>query len=144
MLFIGLFALVSLYGDVYCIRLKTDPIHKEDYRGMIEYVFRNAGPHDLIYGLEDQVSYYKKNLHFEPRAVLHPASQKLNRQYASAFDKIWVLYSGNMHERVNDEDFKTWGKTFSNLGFITETKGMKFGGDEALTMVYIFSHPKRN
>ncbi|MBI3316063.1 MAG: hypothetical protein HYZ87_03725 [Candidatus Omnitrophica bacterium] len=129
---------VSLEGSQYAISAVTDPAHKEDYRGLVSYVYANAAASDAICGLEQQASYYRKRLGLQTPADYFARIDDLAAAGPSAYRVVWLMDGANMHPEVTRQAYRQIIEIMKKLGFEPAAEPRKFGGEEALTVLYKF------
>ena len=137
-LVVGVLTFVSVVGSVNAILIKTDAIHKEDFKSLIRFAFEKAGEKDAVCGLKDQVKYYRMRLHLSPKAVYFPGFQSLHSENTGGFQRIWVVDSVNMHPQVFERSTGQLYQYMEALGFVPLEKPSRFGGEEGLTVLYVF------
>ena len=132
------FAGVSLVGSLESIRIQTDPIHKEDFRGIVVYALSSAASGDALCGMAAQVQYYSRQLNLKPKAAYFPTIDGLSGDSARSFERIWVLDGANMHPEVMNSIRRELDKRMAALGFGLQGQPTHFGGDDSLTVLYIY------
>jgi len=134
----ALFGVVSIFGSAEAIRVKTDPIHKEDHKGQIEYAVRNAGQKDAIVGSNFRLDYYRTRSAALSSAPRLYSFEELSRGGAGQFEKIWYLDVTNMHPSEAERIYKKVSGKMAGLGFGPDREPIRIGGAEALTVIYVF------
>lgn len=131
-----------LYTDYNFIKMKTDPIHREDYPTMIRYTFEKAGPEDAICGFllgPETVPYYEHRLKLRRRAAYFNNCDQLSRDpSATKFNKIWLMGYMDMDEKTNVRNMAYFQQHFGKAGFISMRRVENFGGEDGLNSVYVF------
>ncbi len=128
----------ALIGSFQTIFSRTDPIHKEDYRGLIATVFQKTTGKDAICGLSRQVFYYRDKLGPLPPVVFVPEVKDLSIETTRGVRRIWVMDIVNMHPGVSRKIFEEKKIIMAGLGFHAVGDPDKFGGEESLLAVYLF------
>ncbi len=128
----------AIFGSLNTISLKTDPAHKEDYRGLITYVFSKTDNGDVVCGLSGQVRYYRKRLGFRDRAVVVSELGDLDPVVTRSAKRIWVLDQLNMHDAVWQRNYEHIKALLTLLGFTPAQAPYRYGGDEGLVVLYLF------
>ena len=80
------FVMLSLYFTFKTIAMPWDPIHREDYRAVIDYTFKVPNENDAVCGLDRQVEYYgpkEKKTHYYRTVRLIP--------FYEGYTRIFVL-----------------------------------------------------
>lgn len=128
----------AVIGSAHTLLLKTDAVHKEDYKELISYVFLRAKREDVVCGLSPQVRYYRKQLGFEGRAIVVPELGDLSPVITRSAKRVWVLDQLNMHEEVWRRNYEQIKIRLASLGFFPAQAPYRFGGDEGLVVLYLF------
>lgn len=128
----------AVFGSLHAISLKTDPAHKEDYRGLITYVFSKAGEGDVVCGLSGQVRYYGKQLVSKSRAIVAPELADLSPEVTRSARRVWVLDQLNMHDHVWRRNYEQIKVLLERLGFVPAQEPYRYGGEEGLIVLYLF------
>jgi len=135
-------AVSYLYTDYNFIKMKTDPVHREDYPALIRYTFENAGADDVICGFllgPQVVPYYEPRLKVHRSAVNVYSCFELSEDVSLAkFTKIWLMGYMDMDEKTNRRNLAYFERHFGNAGFISMKHVKRFGGENGLTSVYVF------
>ena len=131
-----------LYTDYTFIKMKTDPVHREDYPAMIQYTFKKAGPDDIICGFllsSEVVPYYERrfNLH-RPTIYINSCSQLPEGLSLTKFNKIWLMGYMDMDEKTNAKNMAHFQDRFKQAGFSSMSHAQRFGGENGLNSVYVF------
>jgi uncharacterized membrane protein len=138
---VGLLALLlstALVGSALSIASPSDPIHKEDYRGLVAYVFREAGEADLICGLSQQVRYYKEKARPSAKARITAEIPDLDAAALAGVKRIWLLDIVNMHDDVTERICSEKRALVEPLGFRAKGTCVRYGGPESLLAYTVF------
>ena len=128
----------AIAGSLNNVFLKTDPVHKEDYRGLITAVFSQANEGDVVCGLSVQVRYYRGRLGFEDSAVVVPELGDLSPEVTRSARRVWVLDQLNMHDEVWQRNYEQIKILLAALGFTPAQEPYRYGGPEGLVVLYLF------
>ena len=138
-LIIGSFLICSLIADVYMIRIPTDPMHKEDYRGMLKYSFEHSGKNDAISGVGLPTTYYLTRIGIEPNGTYYDNLQDiLNAVQSTQFDQIWTMHYINMKPEITGQILTEIDSLFLPFNYVRKGHLMRFGGPDALTAIQIY------
>lgn len=136
-----------LYTDYRFIKMKTDPIHREDYPAMIRYTFEKAGPRDAICGFllgPETVPYYEHRLKLRRRVAYFNNCDQLSRDPSvTKFNKIWLMGYMDMDEKTNVRNMAYFQQHFGKAGFISMRRVENFGGENGLNSVYVFEKSQK-
>lgn len=131
-----------LYTDYTFIRMKTDPLHREDYPAMIRYTFEKAESGDAICGFllgPETVPYYERRLKLRRAAAYFNACGQLSKEPSlEKFNKIWLMGYMDMDEKTNVRNMAYFQRDFGKAGFISMKRVQNFGGENGLNSVYLF------
>ncbi len=131
-----------LYTDYNFIKMKTDPVHREDYPSMIQYTFENAKPHDVICGFllsPETVPYYERRLKLRHTApYVNDCSELVKDPSLNKFNKIWLMGYMDMDEKTNTRNMAYFQQYFKSAGFSSMIHVKRFGGESGLNSVYVF------
>lgn len=131
-----------LYTDYQFIKMKTDPLHREDYPSMIRYTFEQAGPHDVVCGFllsPQTVPYYERQLNLHRSTIyIHNCFELSEDLSATKFNKIWIMGYMDMDEKTNVRNMTYFQEQFGKVGFNSFRRAQKFGGENGLNSVYVF------
>lgn len=131
-----------LYTDTSFIKMKTDPVHREDYPAMIRYAFERAGAGDAICGFllgPQTVPYYERRLKLYRKAPYFNSCDELSKDPSVAkFNKIWLMGYMDMDERTNVKNMAYFQEYFGKAGFISMRRLQNFGVENGLNSVYLF------
>jgi hypothetical protein len=128
----------ALVGSGLSIASPSDPIHKEDYRGLVGYVFREAGETDLICGLSQQVRYYKEKAGVSTKARIAAEIPDLDASTLAGMKRIWLLDIVNMHDDVTERICSEKRALVEPLGFRAHGSCTRYGGPESLLAYTVF------
>jgi hypothetical protein len=135
---------LTVYGNIYLIRLDTDAVHKEDLRGMVQYAFENADEQIAICGIDDSTHYYVDELGITTRATYFETLNQLAAHEASHFDEIWAMLYINMDPKENETGiFSLYDPHMAQKGFARNGPLIRFGGPDALTAVQVYRKAPR-
>ncbi len=141
-IFLLIVAGTYLCTDYNFIKLKTDPLHREDYPAMIQYAFEKAGPNDAICGFlvgQEVVSYYDRRLKLPKNAAYFDTCFKLAKDPSvKKYNKIWLMGYMDMDENTNIKNMDYFKQAFGRAGFNAMSRRQRFGGENSLTSVYVF------
>jgi hypothetical protein len=132
-----LITVVSLFGAYYALSLKTDSVHKEDHQAMARYALERSGPNDAICGSGYRVRHYIKKLGIETRSSVL-SFDELVATGPERFDRVWFLGITNMDPGVADRIYRDVSGQMASIGFAPEGDPIRFGGDNGLTVIYIY------
>lgn len=144
--FIVFFLLVGtyFYTDYHFIKMKTDPVHREDYPAMLQYTFDKAGPQDAVCGFllsSEVIPYYEDQLKLNRKAAYFNSCAQLAREPSlTKFNKIWLMGYMDMDERTNVRNMSHFQQIFGAAGFSSMSRIKRFGGENGLNSVYVFEH----
>ena len=137
-LLLALLSCTAMVGSAQAIWLRTDSAHKEDYQGLIQYVFSNTESEDVVTGLSGQVRYYRKRLAFADRAIVIPELGDLTLKNTRTAHRVWVLDQLNMHDAVWQRNYEQIKSILDGLGFRPARGPSRYGGEEGLVVSYLF------
>lgn len=131
-----------LYTDYHFIKMKTDPVHREDYPAMLRYTFEQAKPEDAICGWllgPEVVPYYEQRFGLRPTApYVNRCEQLAEVPFLSRFNKIWLMGYMDIDEKTNMRNLAVFERLFKQAGFSAMRHVKRFGGESGLTSVYVF------
>lgn len=134
-------SVISAVGDRHMIQLKTDAIHKEDYRGMVRYAFSQAEGADAVAArtLHQAVVYYLHELNLKDKAAPYFASlEDFMAGQPGRFERVWILDYIDMDPAVNDRNLSELSERLKAHQFYLARREIRFGGPEGLTAVHVF------
>ena len=138
--FLILLSGVSITGSAQAILSRTDSIHKEDYFNQIRYAFKNAGDEDAVCGLAGQVRYYQPRLGQRLRGTYFPSLDDWDKSDYARFKKVWYLDGVNMNPGEFNRVAGNVAGRMALKGFRLVREPIRFGGEEGLTVVYLFEN----
>ena len=143
--FLVLFFVTAAYGNVYLIQLKTDAVHKEDYRGMVRYAFENADSNVAICGMGSATTFYAKELNIQPKGTFYHSADDLLVARPKKLEEAWVMMYINMNPEETEVGARLRAdRKMAALGLKRSGELMRFGGPDALTALQVYrKHPKR-
>ncbi len=134
---LGALCVSNFAADLHMIALKTDAIHKSDFRGMVEYVSKASHEHTIIVGSQKVYRYYVGQSKLRNDLVSYDDPKDLDRSNTQGASEIWILKEINMHPKVTDRIIGEYSAYLRQLGF-AEQKRIRFGGEEGLTMAVLY------
>ena len=135
---IVLLTLSSLYGDWEVIRMPTDPMHKENYLAMTQYVVENANERDAVQ-TSPMFAYYLKQLKLSTRATIVEDVKSLTYQEAQKYDHIWYIDG----IPVWSDDFPIIRNRMKLLNFYPKGREITFGSERDFGVVNLFERIRR-
>jgi len=142
--FLTAYAAVALGGSITSILAPTDPIHKEDYRALVSRVLEGAEPGEAVFGLEPQAVHYQEALGKRFRADYFPDVYAFVGAPRKAYRTVWAMESVNMHPEVRARQFRELAARLEPAGYAPEGGDERFGGPDALTVLYRFRSKGEN
>lgn len=136
----SLIIFTSLLGTFKTIAMPTDPIHKEDYKGCLRYVLRQAEAEDVICGYGEAMRFYEPRLGIPRRAEYRVNIHELTLESAQRFRRLWYLDVLNMHPNVRHEQAKAATDYIESLGFVLSGPPIQFGGKEGTAFAFVFEN----
>lgn len=141
---IYLLSAFMLFESLYCIGLKTDPIHRENFKWQAEWLINNANQLDGAIAIEPEFSYYtvhknKKNeIQWETiyNFKILPTISELELYHVKGLNRIFLCQGYSMIERVNQENLDYAVMKMATLGFGYEK--MVKTGEKDMTVIYVF------
>lgn len=134
----GLLVTTSSVGSVRAIAATTDSIHREDYRSLLRYVSKKAGPRDAVVGLETQMRFYRQKLNLDLRADYYADENSFAQNKRREYEKVWSLNMTNMHPSVSERSYNEQRALMGRIGYEPDGQPVRFGGEGALTVLYLF------
>lgn len=135
---LGLLLTTSSVGSARAITATTDSIHREDYRSLLRYVTERAGPRDAVVGLETQMRFYRQKLNLNLRSDYYADENSFAKNKRREYEKVWSLNMTNMHPSVSERSYNEQRALMGRIGYEPDGKPIRFGGEEALTVLYLF------
>ncbi len=125
--------ILSLYFTFKTLVMSWDPIHRQDYRTMIDYTFKAARENDAVCGLGRYVQYYgseEKKLDYYD--YIHEIA--FQKRYARIFllEPSLYLDPKKDHKRLDSAQ-----RVLKRSGYYL-TESINFGKDGVYTFVHIF------
>lgn len=135
--FLSAFTVASLGVDLHSIGLKTDPIHKEDFKSMVAYVSKRLDSRSAVLGSVYHHDYLVKFLGFDASVRYFGRPEELSEENTSKLDSLWYLKEMNMHSEVSERILSDDAAYLKTLGFF-EKERIRFGGEEGLTLACLY------
>ncbi len=129
---------IAVIGSAHTVLLKTDAAHKEDYKGLVSYVFARTGSGDVVCGLGSQVRYYRQQLTPDSQTTVLPEMVNLNEENTRDAKHVWVVDQLNMHTAVWMASYDRIKTRLAELGFQPSAPPHRIGGEEGLVVAYPF------
>ncbi len=140
-LVVGFFVIYSLIADIYMIRIPTDPMHKEDYRGMLQYSFEHSGKNDAIAGVGNQTTYYLTRIGIKPEGTYFNSLQEaLDAMTSTRFAQVWTLHYINMKPEITEQILAEIDAQLLPFHYARKGDLMRFGGPDALTAIQLYKY----
>ena len=136
---IMLIVFVSFFGSAHAVVMRTDSIHKEDYRGLISKVLSAAEPGDVICGLMPQVTYYGQGYSDRNVFLVEGVSKLGPDPRKTRFKRIWVLDIVNMRPDVTDRMCRERTAEMRKMGYVPIEPMKRFDGPESLLAYGLFT-----
>ena len=131
----GLFSVVLLHGDLFMIRLPTDPVYRENYLEMSKYVLKNSEKDDAIRDV-GIFGYYREKMGTRPQGSL-VGDFEISKEEARQYRRFWLLNG----EMTDSSVFEAISAKMKQNGFEPDGKEIIFGDTGSRAILNLF---KRN
>lgn len=131
------FTASNLYSAGVFYALKTDPIHREDFKSMVRLVNKDLQSAAVV-GSQYHKEYFKMFLNLKDCSYFGSIND-INGDFYQGYDHVWVLSQINMHKKVTDRILAADKEAMRKKGFVLAKKEQF--GELTLASLYIKEMP---